>query len=297
MEDLLGGDGRIAKRVVHGPFPVAVEQGLHEGLAVAVREQEHLLHEGRGRGRRWRERARLVLKLVDLIGRQVLPRPPDLRLHGVALREREQGLGALVLTGGGQLVEARQVEVLVLEGVGQLVGEREPLVGRGRSPALEHQPVRPGVVEPDDLAGPIVDDRLAQVAPGRDNADRGPGPVLSGGQVRREVGLEGCPKLAFDLPPGDRFWDHPSFEPQATDLLNLLSDPGDGRGQARLGRGRWRGKGGRCLAERIGLVGLRAGASGREGDRRDRDRHGSAASHRRRRIATAVTVQMKAPAE
>jgi len=56
--------------------------------------------------------------------------------------------------------------------------------------------------------------------------------------AREAVGLEGGPKLAFDLTPGVRLRDHASLEPKATDLLNLLSDLGNGRREGRLRCGR-----------------------------------------------------------
>ena len=243
VEHLLGRDGRVPERGVHGLLASPVQQRLHERQAVRIGKELEGLHERRDRVWRRREGRRLLLQLRDLGAGQEPARPGVRRIDGVALREgdgRRKGLiGALI----GQRVLLGEVEPLVVQRVGQLVGEHVALVRRRVRRSRIDQPVAERVVEAHHLGVVVRQERVAERRAGRQGAHRDPrlGPALQ--LLRRQCLLNQALQDLSDPLLGNGFRVHRVGPLEPPDLGDLLGDRlhrspqrGRGRGRRRLVR-------------------------------------------------------------
>ena len=236
MEDLGGRLRRVPPEPVHLGPTALLHGGPHEGRSLGVREEELIHEEVRNiRGHRAalerpgrQKRRHLVLDALAGPG-DFLERDADHHERGLAFEEalkREAAVSVLA----ERLHALGQTQVLVLEGVGQLVREDEaareilrvrPREGLGSPDDEEPAGVR--IVEGHDLGRVEIEQRVQEPRRVLDQADRRERAERLLGRRREALENLGAEHPAglggVDLRSGDR-----PREPPAPDLLDA---PGD----------------------------------------------------------------------
>ena len=212
-------------------------------------------------------------ELRDDLRREVLRAPLD---------GAQRGLGLLGLALRAQGVEAGQVEMLVVDRMGQLVRQREALRQvRERGVADVDQLAVIGVVEADDLAGLELQERLADVGVRRDHAQGPPRERATRIERRGIRRVERRRHLRVHLGRGDRLHGHGMVIRKPADALHLLLHLGDGGRRRAPRHGLRRAALGRHAQAAHRSLGAAGSALGPGGDRRHGPHHRGTSRRRR----------------